>query len=84
MKLNVEAHKVNATSFVVLPPYFNGTINQLMTAANTSLGANGYTVAASTTRTYQEKLKTALDLLNNGAKVVPSCPCAYSFQAPTY
>jgi len=84
MKLNVEAHKVNATSYVVLPPNFSGTISQLMSAANASLGANGYTVAASTTRTYQEKLKTALDLLNNGAKVVPSCPCAYSFQAPTY
>lgn len=84
MKLNVEAHKVNATSYVVLPPYFNGTINQLMSAANTSLRYHGSTVGASTTRTYQEKLKTALDLLNNGAKVVPSCPCAYSFQAPTY
>ena len=84
MKLNVEAHKVNATSYVVLPPYFTGTISQLMSAANTSLGANGYTVAAGATRTYQEKLKTALDLLNNGAKVVPSCPCAYSFTVPTY
>ena len=84
MKLNVEAHKVNATSFVVLPPYFSGTISQLMSAANISLRDHGTTVVASTTRIYQEKLKTALDLLNNGAKVVPSCPCAYSFQAPTY
>jgi hypothetical protein len=85
MKLNVEAHKVNGTSFVMLPPYYSGhTINDLITAANNSLAANGYTVAASTTRTYQEKLKTALDLLNNGAKVVPKCPCTYSFTVPTY
>jgi hypothetical protein len=68
----------------VLPPYSSGTISQLMSAANISLRDHGTTVVASTTRTYQEKLKTALDLLNNGAKVVPSCPCAYSFQAPTY
>lgn len=85
MKLNVEAQKIDGDAFVMLPPYYSGgTVSQLMAAANTSLGANGYTVAAGAVRTYQEKLKTALDLLNNGAKVVPTCPCTYSFQAPTY
>ena len=85
MKLNVEAHKVDGNAFVMLPPYYSGdTINELMAAADNSLASYGNTVAASPVRTYQEQLKTALDLLNNGAKVVPTCPCAYSFTVPTY
>jgi len=85
MELNVRLGGVDGNAFVMLPPYFTGgTINALMTAANNSLGGIGNPVGDGATRTYQERLKTALDLLNNGANVVPTCPCAYSFPVPTY
>ncbi|MCW3095726.1 MAG: hypothetical protein JWL77_1344 [Chthonomonadaceae bacterium] len=56
------------------------TVNQLLGLANSSLGANGYTVAASPTRTYQELLKTALDNGNNNRNVfIGSNPCPFTF-----
>lgn len=50
-----------------------------MNEANVSLGANGYTVAAGATRTYQQALKNALDRANNNLNFVQSTPCPYSF-----
>jgi len=87
MELNVEAGYVDGNALYL--GYGSGiTINALMAAANTSLlpnGVNGgYTVASGPVRTYQEGLKTALDRLNNGASVVPTSPCSYSFLTPPY
>lgn len=48
------------------------TLAELFTAANTTLGANGYTVASGPVRTYQEALKTVFDgINNNGGGVIP-------------
>ena len=70
MTLNVRHNLVNGNQ----PVYAQGigfiTINNLMSAANTSLGLNGYTVAAGPVRTYQEQLKTALDKANNNLNFV--------------
>ena len=80
MELNVEAGKVSGGAL----DYVGGsigftTINNLMTLANTSLGTDGYTVAAGATRTYQELLKNALDKANNNLNFVQATPCAFSF-----
>jgi hypothetical protein len=76
MDLNVEAGLVNGDAFYI--PY-GGTINQLMTAANNALGADGYTPAGDPNRSTQETLKNYLDALNNGASVVNPTPCTYTF-----
>jgi len=76
MELNVEAGLVNGDAFYIS---YNGTINQLMTAANTALGADGDTPAGDPNRSTQEVLKNHLDALNNGASVVNPTPCTYTF-----
>jgi hypothetical protein len=64
-------------------PGSNGfiTINDLMTAANNSLCAHGYTPSGSPDRAYQECLKTTLDdgNNNNNKNFVQSAPCPFSF-----
>ena len=62
-------------------PGSNGfiTINDLMTAANNSLCAHGYTPSGSPDRAYQECLKTTLDDGNNNKNFVQSSPCPFSF-----
>lgn len=61
------------------------SINDLMTAANATLGANGYTVASGDVRTCQEFVKNALDNANNNRNFVQSEPCVvnYSGSEPT-
>ncbi len=70
MELNVEAGLVSGASSVYVAGIGIMTINDLMAAANTSLGTNGYTVAAGATRTYQEQLKNGLDAGNNNVNFV--------------
>jgi hypothetical protein len=77
MALNIEAGFVNGSSFYAP---FGGTINQLMTAANTSLGNFPYTPTGHPQRSAQEQLKNALDALNNGALVIPPSPCRRTFE----
>jgi X-X-X-Leu-X-X-Gly heptad repeat protein len=55
------------------------TINQLMAAANTSLAAYPLTLDGNSHRAEQEQLKNWLDQLNNGAGVLSTTPCTYSF-----
>jgi hypothetical protein len=55
------------------------SVADVMTAANLSLGTDGYTVAAGNTRNYQEALKNALDKANNNLNFVQGTPCAFSF-----
>jgi hypothetical protein len=76
MTLNVEAGFVNGNR--IYAPY-GGTINQLLSAANTSLGAWPYTPAGHPQRANQERLKNFLDALNNGAAVVNPTPCTRTF-----
>jgi len=76
MALNVEAGFVNGNAFYI--PY-GGTINQLMAEANAELGLHGTAYAGDAWRGYQEMLKNYLDALNNGASVIPTTPCPYSF-----
>jgi hypothetical protein len=85
MELNVYNGKVNGNSLVYAPgaTSANGagfaTVNNLMAEANASLAANPYTVAAGATRTYQEKLKNALDRANNDQNFVQANPCAFNY-----
>ncbi len=76
MELNVAHGKVNGNAFYVPA---GQTVNQLMAAANTSLGTNPFTVASGAVRTYQEQLKSWLDQLNNGAGVLSGTACTFSF-----
>jgi len=85
MELNVEAGFVSPSALVYAPGATSAntlgftTISALMAEADASLAANGLTVAASPTRTYQEALKNALDRANNNLNFVQSTPCAFSF-----
>jgi hypothetical protein len=55
-------------------------VSDLMTAANNILLPPGnFTVAASTLRSYEEALKTALDKANNNLTFVQSEPCVHTF-----
>jgi hypothetical protein len=55
------------------------TINDLMTAANAALCADGYTPSGDPNRTTQECLKNALDDANNNKNFVEGSPCPFSF-----
>jgi hypothetical protein len=77
MWLNLEAGYVRSSAMVYAPGCGNAGLNQafisiadLMAAAETSLGTNGNTKAASATRTDQESLKTALETTNNNLNFV--------------
>lgn len=70
------------TVTLVNPSGFTTVVN-LMSAANSALGASGgnSTVAASALRTCQEALKTALDDGNNNKTFVQAQPCAINYSA---
>jgi hypothetical protein len=86
MELNVR-HLISGDRLVFAPCLTNFgfsspfiTINDLMTAANDALCANGQTFAGSPDRAYQECLKNALDRANNNKNCVnPNCDCPFSF-----
>jgi choice-of-anchor C domain-containing protein len=78
--LSVEATLTNGGAMIVAPeliPYpVSGisalgliSINDLMTAANTELGANGNTTSPHASRAYQEALKNVLDRVANGQNI---------------
>jgi hypothetical protein len=79
MELNVLNGAVDGGAFYV--PY-GGTINALMAEANAALGSDGYTPAGDPNRGTQEFLKNCLDSLNNGASVIPTAHCPYTFTLP--
>jgi hypothetical protein len=79
MRLNVEAGFVSGNAFYIPAGM---TVNQLITAANNALGADGFTPSGDPNRAAQETLKNALDALNNGALIVPSTPCHKTFYSP--
>jgi len=75
MTLNVRHSFVDGTAFDLCSGM---TINNLLAAAEASLTANPNTTAAGATRTYQEKLKSCLDALNNNGLDVKSTPCSFT------
>lgn len=91
MELSVEAGNVSDSSLVYAPgllPFAPITglsatgfisVNDLMTAANNALGADGYTPAGDSNRAFQGALKNALDAANNNKNFVQTTPCAFSF-----
>lgn len=85
MELNVEGGLVNGEALIYAPGTQSANdlgyakVSDVMAEANTSLGTNGNTTAASATRTYQEALKNALDKANNNLNFVQSSPCQYTF-----
>jgi hypothetical protein len=92
MELNVLNGKVSGGSLVYAPCLIGVpgganaagfiSVNALMTLANTSLGTDGYTVAAGATRDYQECLKTTLDKANNNLNFLQgpgACPVPETF-----
>ena len=85
MELNVFNGKVNGSRLIYAPGATSGnalgfaTVNAVMAEANTSLGANGNTVASGAVRSYQEALKNALDRANNDLNFVQLTPCSFTF-----
>jgi len=78
MKLNVAHGFVDPTSFALC---YNGTVAQLISAADAALAADGFTPAGDPNRSIQETLKNCLDRLNNGGPVVPPTPCPATFES---
>lgn len=69
-QLNVLHGFYQPTTVIPTPGVGTGsmTAQQLITAANTALGTDGYTPTGDPNRAYQEKLKNALDAANNAAR----------------
>ena len=74
--LNVLSGRTSADAFY-LPAGM--TVGELLVAAEAALAASPVTVAAGAARTAQTQLKDWLDELNNGASVIPSDPCPFTF-----
>jgi hypothetical protein len=55
------------------------SVNDLMNAANASLGNYSLTLAGVPQRVYQELIKNGLDDANNNKTFVQSAPCLYTF-----
>ena len=90
MVLNVESGSVSGSSFIYAPglvpfaipgltPAGFISIDDLMTAANNALGADGYTPAGDPNRAVQEALKNVLDNGDNNIGFVQQTPCYFSF-----
>ena len=91
MRLNVNHGFVNGAGLVYAPdllPYgpIPGltslgfiSINDLMAAANTSLGSHPNTPAGDASRAYQGVLNDALDRANNDSTFVKPTPCVFGF-----
>jgi len=90
MELNVRHNKVTGSALVYAPcligtgtsgvnPLGFISINDLMTAATTSLCAHGSTPSGDPNRAYQECLKNTLDDANNNKNFVQGSPCPFSF-----
>ena len=62
-----------------------GTVSyELRDMANTALGADGFTpVGDEPNRTTQSQLNNWIIALNNGATLIRSKPCKFSFTVPT-
>lgn len=80
MALNVHNGFVSGDALIYSPELGFVTVNEVIAAANVSLGANGLTLAGDPDRAYQETLKNALDDANNNLNFVQADPCPYTFE----
>ncbi len=55
------------------------SVNAVVAEANTELGVHGLVLSGNSFRSYQERLKNALDNANNNRSFVQPAPCAFSF-----
>jgi hypothetical protein len=79
MQLNVLNGNVNGGALIYAPGTGLGvndfaTVCQVLSAANTELGTNGYVLSGHPSRAYQEALKNALDKANNNLNFVQASP----------
>jgi hypothetical protein len=91
MTLNTAKNRVSGASLVYAPALLGFaapsgvtslgfiSINNLMAAANTELGAHNQTPSGNQYRAYQEALKNALDDGNNNQNFVQAKPCEFTF-----
>lgn len=85
MKLNVFNGLVSGTALIYAPgtgvanAAGFATVNAVITAANTALGADGLTLSGDANRALQEALKNALDNANNNYSFVQPHPCYFTF-----
>lgn len=85
MTLNVASGGVNGARLIYAPgtnsanQFGYSSVNDILSEANASLGANGSTPDGSPARGYQEALKNALDAGNNNLNFVQTSPCSFSF-----
>ena len=90
MILNVESGSVSGASLIYAPeliPFATPgltpagfiSINDLILAANTALGADGFTPSGDLNRPVQEALKNVLDRGDNNIGYVQPAPCPFSF-----
>jgi len=84
-RLDVEHRFVNGSALIYAPgtASANGlgfaTVNAVVAEANTELGLRGLVLSGNPYRSYQERLKNALDNANNNRSFVQPVPCAFSF-----
>jgi len=55
------------------------SVNAVVAEANTELGVHGLVLSGNSFRSYQERLKNALDNANNNRSFVQPAPCPFSF-----
>jgi len=81
LRLNLDAGYIVGAD---LYPAFGGTVNELRDMANAALGADGLTpVGDEPNRTTQSQLNNWIIALNNGATLIRSTPCKFTFTVPT-
>jgi hypothetical protein len=85
MELNVFNDFVDGSALIYAPNTTSAnalgyaSVNDIMAEANATLGADGFTPAGDTNRTYQEALKNILDHANNNLNFVQPTPCSFTF-----
>jgi hypothetical protein len=79
MELNVEAGFVDGGALLYIPNVGFFSVNAVMSAANSALGADGLTLSGNPDRATQELLKNALDAANNNQNFVQATACPFSF-----
>jgi hypothetical protein len=88
MQLNVLNGLVNGNALIYAPGTTSAnaqgfaTVNAVLAEANTSLGANGLTLAGHPERAHQAALKDALDNANNNLNFLQGSACPFTFTSP--
>ncbi len=84
-RLDVAHGFVNGSALIYAPgtasanPLGFASVNAVVAEANTELGVHGLVLSGNSFRSYQERLKNALDNANNNRSFVQPAPCPFSF-----